>query len=194
MATFKINGKNFATQDGTGAATIHSDVVFPDGHVIQIKYFSTDTAVTSTNSDSSSESWVDVLTSANITMSSQSNKIMVCAVGSAAGDSTSYDFSWRLMRNIGGGSYSAIGGNTDPSDLMLSTNVLISGIGSGESGTTLSNNFLDTPNTTQEIIYKLQLMSGESSTVYANRGHSTNNARGWANTGDTSLTLMEIQQ
>ena len=34
MATFKINGKNFATQDGTGAATIHSDVVFPAGHII----------------------------------------------------------------------------------------------------------------------------------------------------------------
>ena len=36
MATFKINGKNFATQDGTGAATVHSDVVFPSGHIIQI--------------------------------------------------------------------------------------------------------------------------------------------------------------
>ena len=36
MATFKINGKNFATQDGTGEATVHSDVVFPAGHVIQV--------------------------------------------------------------------------------------------------------------------------------------------------------------
>ena len=35
MATFKINGKNFATQSGTGEATVHSDVVFPAGHVIQ---------------------------------------------------------------------------------------------------------------------------------------------------------------
>ena len=37
MATFKINGKNFATQDGTGAATIHSDVVFPSGHITETK-------------------------------------------------------------------------------------------------------------------------------------------------------------
>ena len=37
MATFKINGKNFATQDGTGAATVHSDVVFPSGHVVQVQ-------------------------------------------------------------------------------------------------------------------------------------------------------------
>ena len=36
MATFKINGKNFATQSGTGAATVHSDVVFPTGHVLQV--------------------------------------------------------------------------------------------------------------------------------------------------------------
>ena len=36
MATFKINGKNFATQDGTGAATVHSDVVFPAGHILQV--------------------------------------------------------------------------------------------------------------------------------------------------------------
>ena len=37
MATFKINGKNFATQSGTGAATIHSDVVFPAGIVVQVQ-------------------------------------------------------------------------------------------------------------------------------------------------------------
>ena len=43
MATFKINGKNFATQDGTGAATIHSDVVFPTGHVIQVENHKTTT-------------------------------------------------------------------------------------------------------------------------------------------------------
>ena len=37
MATFKINGKNFATQSGTGEATVHSDVVFPAGHVLQVQ-------------------------------------------------------------------------------------------------------------------------------------------------------------
>ena len=36
MATFKINGKNFATQSGTGEATVHSDVVFPAGHILQV--------------------------------------------------------------------------------------------------------------------------------------------------------------
>ena len=50
---------------------------FPTGHVIQTKYFSTDTAVTSQNTDNTTDSWVDVLTAANITMSSQSNKILI---------------------------------------------------------------------------------------------------------------------
>ena len=36
MATFKINGKNFATQDGTGEATIHSDVVFPNDLIVKL--------------------------------------------------------------------------------------------------------------------------------------------------------------
>ena len=40
MATFKINGKNFATQSGTGEATIHSDVVFPTGHTIRQNFYS----------------------------------------------------------------------------------------------------------------------------------------------------------
>ena len=40
MATFKINGKNFATQSGTGEATIHSDVVFPTGHTIRQSFYS----------------------------------------------------------------------------------------------------------------------------------------------------------
>ena len=53
MATFKINGKNFATQDGTGAATIHSDVVFPSGHIIQTQTFIHNTQSASTNTDSS---------------------------------------------------------------------------------------------------------------------------------------------
>ena len=47
MATFKINGKNFATQDGTGAATIHSDVVFPSGSIINMASYSTRTTSTS---------------------------------------------------------------------------------------------------------------------------------------------------
>ena len=38
MAAFKINGKNFATQTGTGEPNLMSNVVFPAGHIIQTKF------------------------------------------------------------------------------------------------------------------------------------------------------------
>ena len=81
MATFKINGKNFATQDGTGAATIHSDVVFPAGHVLQV--------VSTTKTDffsTTSTTYVDVTgLSATITPSSTSSKILVSVTGASSG-------------------------------------------------------------------------------------------------------------
>ena len=60
MATFKINGKNFATQSGTGEATIHSDVVFPTHHIIQIAQ-ATKTATETFNN----ENWTTAISSLN---------------------------------------------------------------------------------------------------------------------------------
>ena len=36
MASFKINGKDFATQTGTGEPNLTSNVVFPAGHILQV--------------------------------------------------------------------------------------------------------------------------------------------------------------
>ena len=77
-------------------------------------------------------------------MSNQSNKVMVFATATAGGGDTGYEFSLRVVRSIDSGSYSAIGGNTDPNSNMIGTNVLISGISSNENGMTLSNNYLST--------------------------------------------------
>ena len=38
MASFKINGKNFVTQDGTNEPTISSNVEFPAGIIIKTEY------------------------------------------------------------------------------------------------------------------------------------------------------------
>ena len=75
MATFKINGKNFATQDGTGAATVHSDVVFPAGHIIS---FATGTLTRSSDltiSDGTDYHLTDL--SCDLVTTSTSNKIVV---------------------------------------------------------------------------------------------------------------------
>ena len=168
----------------------------PEGTVLQVKYFEHDDAVSFTNSSGNSVDgpWGDAGPVADITMSNQSNKVMVFATASVSSGGTGNEYSLRLVRNINSGSYSAIGGNLDPTDNMIGTNVLISGISSNENGMTLSNNYLDAPNSTSILRYKLQLQVGESTgTIYLNRGHSSNNTRTWPNTGNTTIVLMEIQ-
>tara|TARA_Y100000004_G_C8827238_1_gene374549 strand:+ start:21 stop:593 length:573 start_codon:yes stop_codon:yes gene_type:complete len=57
MASFKINGKNFVTQDGTGEPTISPTVMFPTGCVIKTYY----AEYTESNSTTyGSDSWHDI--------------------------------------------------------------------------------------------------------------------------------------
>ena len=110
MATFKINGKNFATQDGTGAATVHSDVVFPTGHIIQIAQ-ATKTAHETFNN----ENWTTAISSLNPSFVTKkaNSKILVetsqcwgSAIGGAEGVGV------RLYRNDGTG-YAEVTGTRD---------------------------------------------------------------------------------
>ena len=52
MATFKINGKNFATQSGTGEPTVSSNVIFPSGMVTKFQKTSTTISSEQTLNDS----------------------------------------------------------------------------------------------------------------------------------------------
>ena len=51
MASFKINGKDFATQTGTGEPNLTSNVVFPAGQILHTQYdsYSTQTTIGDTN-------------------------------------------------------------------------------------------------------------------------------------------------
>ena len=110
MATFKINGKNFATQSGTGEATIHSDVVFPTHHIIQIAQ-ATKTATETFNN----ENWTTAISSLNPSFVTKkaNSKILVetsqcwgSAIGGAEGVGV------RLYRNDGTG-YAEVTGTRD---------------------------------------------------------------------------------
>ena len=74
MATFKINGKNFATQDGTGEATISSNVVFPAGHIIS---FATGTLTRTSDLTISDGDYHLTDLSCDLVTTSTSNKIVV---------------------------------------------------------------------------------------------------------------------
>tara|TARA_Y100000356_G_C11118692_1_gene213573 strand:- start:47 stop:595 length:549 start_codon:yes stop_codon:yes gene_type:complete len=78
MATFKINGKNFATQSGTGEPTVSSNVVFPAGHIIAHATPFYDPGVDSsieTNSNSFQETGIECSIT---TKESSSNSKIVC--------------------------------------------------------------------------------------------------------------------
>ena len=87
-------------------------------------------------------------------------------------------------RSIAGGTYSAIGQGTGGGSYNYAAG---SYAGNGMYHT-VGHNFLDSPNTTSEITYKLYMRGSSGSyTYYINRRSSDDLFR-----GSTSLTLMEI--
>ena len=154
------------------------------GSVLQVKYFDNDTAI----SLSTALTWTDVITVSFAPLYATS-KVLLIAKTSIAGPSGNYDTSMRLTRNG-----TAIGGNNDPSGLFAGGNILAStGYTSGESGETIGGQYLDSPATTSAVSYKIQVIGGENVTSYqVNRPYNANANGHFCNTGDTSLTLMEI--
>jgi hypothetical protein len=188
-----VGGKILASHDNvSGKLSMSGDVVFPAGHVVQVKYYENDNPVTAETTNTTIEQWYDLVVNASIIPINPLSKILVSCSASGAGPSTGYEISYRLLRSINGSSYTPIGGNMDPNNLALSNYILMTGAGSGEGPYTVSNRYLDSPNTEYEIIYKLQLASGEVSTVYGNRAYSTNSIAMWSNAGNSTITLMEI--
>ena len=152
MATFKINGKNFATQSGTGEATIHSDVVFPSGHVLQVVSNSS-----SSNISSSSTSYVASGVNVSITPISTSNKILImCNTGSMDYSGTASDITLSLHK--------------DGTALKTFSSV---GFPGGEIGSR-SFVYLDSPSTTSSTTYDIYFKSGNGSqTAYLNESTGT---------------------
>ena len=97
MATFKINGKNFATQDGTGAATIHADVVFPSGFPIQVvnKNFPNNYSHSGT-----SNAFVAVSGfTQTFTLTSSTNKVLVLLSTTIGNSNNTYHTAVRVVRD-----------------------------------------------------------------------------------------------
>lgn len=172
---------------GTSAVTIDSNgkALMP-GHVVQVVFADYNTT-SSFSSSASVDTGFDIF-SLSITPSSTSSKILIIAKGTMGSLGIDYDMGWSLKRGS-----SRIGGNTNSSN-FLGTNVHATGAGSSEGPTTMNFQYLDSPATTSATTYTLVALTGESATHYVNRGNSVNPARTWANSGNCSLTLMEIAQ
>ena len=164
MATFKINGKNFATQSGTGAATIHSDVVFPAGHVIQTK-----SGLNSTEAFTQSTGFVTCSLDVEITPKTTSSKFFIICNTSGYNNGGSAHVGYYTIRRDGTTDISGGVGNGYAD--------IYQGSGSGHDlGTNLCISELDSPNTTSAITYGLYArVNTNGYRVYWSMNGSTSN-------------------
>ena len=172
MGTLTVDNLNV-----NSTATISSGV----GKVLQVQSaFKADTDSTTSTSDVAISGL-----SLTLTPASASNKVLVqFDVGTTGNNYNAHSF-YTVYRSIGGGSYSAIGVGTGGSSYNY-------GAGSYAANGyyhTVGQCFLDSPNTTSEITYKLYFRGSSGSyTYYINRRSSDDLFR-----GSTSLICMEVK-
>ena len=132
----------------------------------------------------SSTSYVDITgLSVNITPSSSSNKVLVDFV-IACGNNTGTQNRFELVRQVGG-SDTAI----NPTQMSSSTAMFyVSESTSGYMRAQCLYRFLDSPNTTSQVNYRLRtLMYSASYVQYVNRAHYNTDT-----TGSSVITVMEV--
>ena len=186
MSTLTVQNIQGSSSNGNTISVASGHVLNAPGHIIQTKSVSI-TDVFST----SSTTYVDITgLSVDITPSSASSKILI--TGSIAAGCSSYYFYVNLLRNgteVGQG----VGVSNRPG-MFLGTPYY--GSGNDEySLSTLSPNFLDSPNTTSAITYKCQCRTYSSSvTGYINRTSADRDYSLYEPRGRSNLTVQEIAQ
>ena len=171
-----------------GAAT-QSKRTYATGEVIQTQSF----IFTSVTESFNSKAWHATSVTKQITPTSSSNKILVMATLTAGNsNNVGEGAAFKVMRSVNGGSYTETVAYGDA----------VGGANRGSVGGFYDNNtiyttdcrsiqFLDTPNTTSPVDYKLYVyLFDGSTTVYINRPHTTTQLEHI--TGTSSIVLMEI--
>ena len=169
MGTLTVDNLNLA---GTAVTQV--------GKVLQVQSaFKSDTDSTTSTSDVAISGL-----SLTLTPASASNKVLVQFDVGTMGNNHNAHMFFTVYRSIGGGSYSAIGLGTGGGSYNY-------GAGSYAANTmyhTVGHCFLDSPNTTSEITYKLYFRGSSGSyTYYINRRAYDDVFR-----GSTSLICTEI--
>ena len=170
MGTLTVDNLNLA---GTSVTQV--------GKVLQVQSaFKSDTDSTTSTSDVAISGL-----SLTLTPASTSSKVLVQFDVGTMGNHGSAHMFYTVYRSIGGGGYSAIGVGTGGSSYNYAAGTYAS---SSNNYDAVGHCFLDSPNTTSEITYKLYFRSSSGSyTYYINRRASDDLFR-----GSTSLICTEI--
>ena len=170
---------------------IGSTVTFPAGHILQVlSTVKTDTQ--SYHNTSSAVAWQDITgLSRTITPASTSNKILINF--NITYGSNTYAAFFKIQRKIGSGSYADLTGvmGDASGNRTRMTAGTSGGTAENEELTTGSMMYLDSPNTTSEVTYKMLYSSRHNDYMYINRTHVNTNAD-YAGLGASTITCMEV--
>ena len=181
--TGQINVNKIAARTGNAITIASGSVLQAPGHVLQtISQSLTDEATVTTQTQADIHSQLSL----QITPSSASNKILV-----------SYNITYGLNGDVAHGYLYVV---RDSTNLLIgtasgnrdrATHVLNIGNNPG-SHQNVAGFFLDSPNTTSAVTYKLQCKSSNGTAIYINRsGRDTNNVD-YDGRGTSTIVVQEI--
>ena len=182
-----LSGTNTIATGGKIAGTDTGSIYAP-GVPIQVKYYTTNTAIQITSTNFS----YIILNNCNITPKFSSSKILVNAFVSGNHDDN-YSGLIRIYRIIGG-STSIIGGGPTAQGNMWDGVWFNIRTQSEYQMDNCAGQFLDSPSTTSQITYQIRGMTtGDAEGLFINRTKSTSN-QGYNSPTFSGLTLTEIAQ
>ena len=204
MGNLVLNGQTVLEQVGTAKPTIGAG--FPSGMPIQIvtnhirsseTYNNTADAGTSSTNPTQ---WEKTIVAASITPHFANSRILIEMHSAWSAGSSANHWSQAILRQINGGSYVAMEGNSNPSNRPVNTGLFGSQLNHTE--TTNRTHDMDAsyaivedlPNTTGLVTYTLAIACyATGQTIYLNRSYShRDNIDGYDPTATSFVKLTEI--
>ena len=198
MSTLFVNNLNTASGSTitipTGKQLIVTDAggVRVPGTVLQVvNAEKLDTAATNS---SLGTAWADTGLSCTITPKVNTSKILV-HVDAALGVTQNLFNYFRVVRNVGGGSYSMISEAATPGSRNAIHGMVYDSSTNGQGQTRLQTfNHLDSPATTSAVIYKVQIATGTGGYVYIGQSNRDTNGADYDPRASSRIVLQEIAQ
>ena len=195
MSTLFVNNLNTASGSTitipTGKQLIITDEggVRVPGTVLQVvNAEKLDTAST----NSAMPSWVDTGLTCTITPKASNSKILVHV--NYAGGVTAAAFNYfRVVRNVGGGTYSMISQAPTPGSRNAIHGMVYDADNEGQVKLQTFNH-LDSPATTSAVNYKVQFATGTGGYVYIGQSNRDSNAAAYDARASSRIVLQEIAQ
>ena len=138
--------------------------------------------------------WADTGLSCTITPKVNTSKILV-HVDAALGVTQNLFNYFRVVRNVGGGSYSMISEAATPGSRNAIHGMVYDSSTNGQGQTRLQTfNHLDSPATTSAVIYKVQIATGTGGYVYIGQSNRDTNGADYDPRASSRIVLQEIAQ